>query len=59
MNPITHIKETILELKMVRWPTRQETTNLTLIVLGISLLVGIYIGGLDLIFTNILKLLTS
>ena len=58
VNPITYIKETISELKLVRWPTRQETINLTVIVLAISLLVGAYVGGLDFLFTNILKLVT-
>jgi preprotein translocase subunit SecE len=58
MNPITYIKETISELKLVRWPTRQETINLTVIVLAISFIVGAYVGGLDFLFTNILKLIT-
>lgn len=58
MNPISYIKATISELKLVRWPTRQETINLTVIVLAISFLVGAYVGGLDFLFTNILKLVT-
>jgi preprotein translocase SecE subunit len=43
----------------VTWPTRTETIRLTLIVLGISAGVGIYLGGLDLLFTQMLKLLIS
>jgi len=58
MNPISYIKETVAELKLVRWPTSQETINLTLIVLAISLLVGAYVGGLDFMFTNLLKVVT-
>lgn len=59
MNPVTYFKETVGELKLVRWPTRQETINLTVIVLAISLIVGAYIGGLDYLFTNLLTYLVK
>ena len=35
------------ELKKVAWPSRQTVTNLTLIVIGVSVAVGIYIAVLD------------
>ena len=35
------------ELKKVAWPTRQTVTNLTLIVVAVSVAVGIYIAVLD------------
>jgi preprotein translocase SecE subunit len=38
------------ELKKVAWPTRQTVVNLTLIVLGVSIAVGIYIAVLDAAF---------
>jgi preprotein translocase subunit SecE len=59
MNVVTYLKETVSELKLVRWPTRQETINLTLIVIAISVFVGAYVGGLDFVFTNLLKLFSS
>jgi preprotein translocase subunit SecE len=55
MNPVSYLKDTIAELKLVRWPTRQETTRLTLIVIGISVLVGAYVGALDYGFTSLLS----
>jgi preprotein translocase subunit SecE len=55
MSVISYIKETVAELKLVRWPTKKETLNLTVIVIAISILVGAYVGGLDFLFTNILK----
>ena len=51
--PIRFIHEVIAELKKVTWPTREETIKLTVIVIAISLLVGLFIGGLDMIFLNI------
>ncbi|MEI8233023.1 MAG: preprotein translocase subunit SecE [bacterium] len=56
MNLIQYFKEVKVELGKVTWPTRAEATHLTLIILGASLVVGLYIGGLDLLFTNLLGL---
>jgi len=56
MNPISYLRDTLSELKQVRWPSREDTTRLTGIVIFISLLVGAYIGGLDLAFTKLLTL---
>ncbi|MBP9702728.1 preprotein translocase subunit SecE [Candidatus Woesebacteria bacterium] len=47
MNLITYLKEVKAEMVHITWPTREETQFLTGIVLGGSLLVGLYIGGLD------------
>ncbi len=56
MNIIQYLKEVRVELTKVTWPTRAEATHLTLIIIGASLIVGLYIGGLDLLFTNLLGL---
>lgn len=56
MNLLKYLKEVRVELSKVTWPTREEVVKLTLVILVSSLAVGLYIGGLDLIFTNILGL---
>ncbi|MBP6882650.1 MAG: preprotein translocase subunit SecE [Candidatus Levybacteria bacterium] len=56
-SPITFVTQTYDELKKVVWPTKEELTKLTIIVLFISLIVGIYIGGIDLILTKITEVL--
>ena len=48
---ITFLKEVKVELKKVNWPTKQETVKYTLIVIGVSFAVAIFLGGLDFIFT--------
>lgn len=53
MRPIEFLKEVKLELKRVNWPTRQETLNYTFIVIGISLAVAAFLGGLDFVFNSI------
>lgn len=50
---LSFLGEVRAELTKVSWPTPRQTLNLTLIVLGVSLLVGIYVGGLDLVLTNL------
>jgi len=51
----TFLKEVKLEIKKVNWPTRRQTINYTLIVLGISLVVAMFLGGLDYLFTMLLE----
>lgn len=51
-NPLTYLKESRHELGKVVWPSRKETLRLTLIVAFVSILVGVYIAGLDTIFTT-------
>ncbi|HET8587570.1 MAG TPA: preprotein translocase subunit SecE [Candidatus Limnocylindria bacterium] len=42
-----YLVESWAELKKVAWPTRQTVINLTLIVIGVSVLIGGYIALLD------------
>ncbi len=37
----------ISELRKVTWPTRQETAHLTVVVIIVSILFGIVLGGAD------------
>jgi preprotein translocase subunit SecE len=56
LNKITgFLKEVRLEMKKVNWPSREETIKYTLIVIGVSLVVAIYLGGLDYIFSFLLN----
>jgi preprotein translocase subunit SecE len=52
-----YIAETVGELRKVSWPTRKEATNLTLVVLVVTLVMSMYLGLLDLIFTRLFALL--
>ena len=46
-----YINLSIQEMKKVTWPTKKETYNYTLLVIGISIAVALFLGGLDYIFT--------
>jgi len=52
-NPLTYVKESKQELEKVIWPSREQTIRFTLIVIAASLVVGIYVAGLDAVFTKL------
>jgi len=52
---LNFLKESKTELKKVKWPTLKETLQYTLVVIIISLVVAIYLGGLDYIFSFLLR----
>lgn len=57
--PVVFLKEVRSELGKVVWPTRDEVVKLTAIVILLSLVIGVYIGGLDFIFTKFTDLLVK
>ena len=52
---IQFLKDAKVELEKVNWPTKQQTINYTLTVVGISIAVALFLGGLDYIFEQILN----
>lgn len=54
--PVIFLKEVKDELRKVVWPTRDEVIRLTAVVIIVSLIVGIYLGGIDFILTKVLAL---
>lgn len=47
------------ELKKVSWPSREETIRLTMVVILISLIIGAYIGIIDVLLARGLETLTK
>ncbi|MDQ1284341.1 MAG: Protein translocase subunit SecE [Patescibacteria group bacterium] len=39
----------------VNWPSREQTINYTLIVIGISIALAVFLGGWDYFFEYLLK----
>lgn len=58
-SPAAFLKETRDELKKVVWPTRQEVIRLTAVVILVSLIVGVFLGGLDFVFTKIMEVVVK
>lgn len=57
ISPIKFLIETKDELQKVTWPTKAEIIRLTIVVIFISAIVGLYVGGLDFVFTKLTELL--
>lgn len=53
VGPVQFLKEVRTELKKVKWPTKQEVIKMTSIVIGVSVVVGIFLSSLDLVFTKL------
>jgi len=56
---VQYIKDVRFELSKVVWPKREEVIKLTLTVIFISVLVAVYVGGLDFAFTKLLELVIA
>jgi len=52
-------KESRIEVRKVVWPTRQESTQTTLIVLGVTLIMGILFFPLDAALVWLVNLVTG
>ena len=51
------IGETVSELRRVTWPAREETTRLTVMVLAVAAVVGVFLYIVDLIFAGLIGVL--
>lgn len=49
---IQYLKDTRGELNHVAWPTRVQTVVFTILVVLVSVLVSLYLGFLDFLFTS-------
>ena len=54
-----YLHEVRIELSKVVWPKKNEVIKLTLIVIIISAVVGLYVGVLDVAFVKLLEIVIS
>lgn len=50
---VQFFREVRTELAKVIWPTREDTVKLTLLVVTVSVMVGLFIGGLDILLIRV------
>jgi len=46
----SYVRESQAEVNKVTWPTRDQTINLTIVVLAVCLVIGIFLGIVDYVF---------
>ena len=52
---VKYFKGTRAELRKVTWPTRDETINLTMIIVSVTIAVAIFLGLLDYLFQQVIS----
>lgn len=49
-NLLKYFRDTAAELKQVSWPTQRQAMLYTVLVIGISAIVSLYVGAADYVF---------
>lgn len=57
--PVSFIGEVRDELKKVVWPSKEEVIRLTGVVILVSLIVGLFLGGVDFLLTKLTEILIT
>jgi preprotein translocase subunit SecE len=52
-----YFREVISELKQTSWPSKNDTKNMTLLVVLVATLLALYLGGLDFLLQKIMGIL--
>jgi preprotein translocase subunit SecE len=50
-------RDTVAELRKVNWPDRETTRNLTVVVIAVSIVLGILLGGIDFVLQALFEAL--
>ncbi|MCJ7792430.1 MAG: preprotein translocase subunit SecE [Candidatus Marinimicrobia bacterium] len=54
--PLLFLQEIRTELSKVSWPSKQQATRLTLIVIAATVVAALFLGAFDLYFTKLTEL---
>lgn len=52
---VTYIRESLEELRQVRWPTQQQAIRLTTIVIGFIIVTSAFFGLVDAGFMQVIR----
>ncbi|MCC6790377.1 MAG: preprotein translocase subunit SecE [Thermomicrobiales bacterium] len=54
----TLARDSWAEMKKVNWPDKDTTRNLTVVVIGISTVLGLALGGIDFLLQKLFEVMT-
>ncbi len=54
-----YFRDSIEELRHVRWPTRQQAIRLSIIVIGFTIICSAFFGFVDFAMSGLVKLILS
>jgi preprotein translocase subunit SecE len=56
---VQYLRNSRQELRKVTWPTRQKTTNSTILVIAVSIAIAAFLGAADYGLSNLLEYLIA
>lgn len=56
---VRYLREVRSEMSKVVWPTREQATNLTVIVLIVMIAMGVFLGVMDFAFGELVQFLLA
>jgi preprotein translocase subunit SecE len=59
MQVLDFLRDVRVELAKVVWPSKEATFRLTILVIVITIIVGFFIGGIDLLLTKLSSLIIN
>ena len=59
LSPVKYLTQVKQELKKVSWPSKQQTINQTILVIAVSVVIALYLTGLDFILSKTITNLVS
>ncbi len=59
MSIISYLTEVKAESKNIKWPTRKQVINYTVVVIVLSTALAIYVGALDALFAKLLSIVLN
>jgi preprotein translocase subunit SecE len=49
------VREVVAEFRKVTWPSRQELINSTVVVISVTVVVALFLGGVDIVLARIVE----
>ena len=49
------VQEVMVEFRKVTWPTRQETVNLTMVVVVVTVVLAFFLGAVDIVLARVVE----
>jgi preprotein translocase subunit SecE len=49
------VREVLAEFRKVTWPSRQELINSTVVVIVVTVVVALFLGGVDIVLAKIVE----
>ncbi|PYN03596.1 MAG: preprotein translocase subunit SecE [Candidatus Rokuibacteriota bacterium] len=49
------VREVLAEFRRVTWPSRQELINSTVVVITVTVVVALFLGGVDIVLARIVE----